>query len=106
MKDDKDLDSDSNDKDNIDDRDNIDKIDEYNVSGKKINDKDRRQIARALGLVTQLGLSMASCVLIGVLLGRFLDSLFETSPLFLIIFSFIGAGSGIKAMYDIANKWK
>lgn len=67
-----------------------------------------REVLRALGLLTQLGVSMAVCVFIGVMLGKFLDGLFGTSPWLLVIFAFIGAGAAFKVMYDLAIKewWK
>jgi len=82
-----------------------DRSERYN---KKIADKknDKRQIMRALGLFTQLGLSMAFCVLFGFLLGMFLDRLIGISPVLTIIFSFIGSGAALKVMYDIVKDWK
>jgi len=67
---------------------------------------DKRQILRAFGLFTQLGLSMACCVLIGFMAGRFLDGAVKTSPLFTVVFAFIGAAAAIKLMYDISKDWK
>ncbi|MDR1438588.1 MAG: AtpZ/AtpI family protein [Clostridiales bacterium] len=58
----------------------------------------------ALGLLTQLGVSMAACVLIGVLVGSKLDGWLGTAPWMLVLFSFVGAGAAFKAMYDIAIK--
>ena len=85
------------------------KYDENYNSDKNNKDRkneDRRQILRAFGLFTQLGLSMACCVLVGVLIGRFLDVSFGTSPLLTVIFAFIGSGAAIKVMYDISKDWK
>jgi len=68
--------------------------------------KDNYSILKALSLLTQLGLNMASCVVIGFFLGRFLDWLFGTNPVFMIIFVFVGAAAAIKIIYDIAKDWK
>ena len=65
---------------------------------------ERRRIVRALGLLTQLGLSMASCVLLGVLAGRYLDSRLGTSPWLLVLFAFLGAVAAFKVMYDMVIK--
>ena len=67
---------------------------------------EKRQIIKAFALLTQLGLTMAVCVLIGFGIGRFLDVLLGTSPVLMVIFVFIGAGAAIKAMYDIVKDWK
>lgn len=65
-----------------------------------------RDIFRALALFTQLGVSMAACVLVGVLAGKLLDRLFGTSPLLLIICSLIGGAASFKVLYDIAiREW-
>ena len=69
-------------------------------------DKEKRQIMRALGLFSQLGLGMACCIVIGLFFGRFIDGLLGTTPLFLIIFTLLGAAASIKFMYDIVKDWK
>ena len=57
-----------------------------------------------LALFTQLGLSMAACVLIGVLAGGWLDSRLGTGPWLLLAGSMLGAASALKAMYDLTVK--
>jgi len=79
---------------------------EKKMQKQKDKNKDRRQIMRAFGLFTQLGLSMAFCVLFGFLLGRFLDGLTGLSPVLTVIFSFIGSGAALKVMYDIVKDWE
>ena len=103
-------DDDRDDWDNRDDRDNWDDWDERNNNlEKKIQKdkaKDRRQIMRAFGLFTQLGLSMVFCILFGFILGRFLDGLIGIFPVLTVIFSFIGSGAALKVMYDIVKDWE
>jgi len=70
------------------------------------NNGEKRRILKAFGLVTQLGLSMACCVVIGFIFGRFLDRLTGASPLFMVVFAFVGSAAAIKVMYDIAKDWK
>ena len=65
---------------------------------------DKRRIARALGLMTQLGLTMACCVLVGVLMGRYLDRKLGTSHWLLVVFSLIGGAAALKVMYDMVMK--
>jgi len=72
--------------------------------GKK--EDDNKQVMKALALFTQLGLSMAACIIGGLLLGRFLDGLLGTSPLLLIIFILVGAVAAIKILYDLSKDWK
>jgi len=59
---------------------------------------------RAVGMMTQIGLTMAFCVLGGVLFGVFLDSRLDTTPWFTIALSLLGCVAAFKAMYDIAKK--
>ena len=68
------------------------------------NKQHKRDIYKALSLMTQLGLSMAICVLIGVIGGNFLDNRLGSSPLCLIIGSILGAASSFKVMYDLVMK--
>lgn len=65
---------------------------------------ENRRILRALGQFTQLGISMAVCVLIGVLAGKYLDQLLNTSPWLLILGCVIGAAAAFKVMYDLVIK--
>ena len=67
---------------------------------------ERSGILHALGLFTQLGLSMSLCVIGGVLAGRLLDRWLGTEPWLVVLFAFLGAGAAMKIMFDIAKNWK
>ena len=71
----------------------------------KFSKEDRKNIMRGVSYMSQIALTMATCVLFGVLFGNFLDNRFDMSPLFVIIFSLLGCLSGFKAMIDIAKKF-
>jgi len=66
---------------------------------------DRKNVFRAVGYMTHIAVTMAACVLIGVLLGHFLDNRLGTDPWLLIVFSILGCLSAFKAMIDIAKKF-
>lgn len=71
------------------------------------NDKDNREILKALSLLAQLGLTMASCIIVGILIGKFLDHVLNTSPWLLVVFAFLGAIAAFKTLYDIVIKeWR
>ena len=57
-----------------------------------------------LSTFSQIAFMIVACIGIGVFLGRFLDDFFGTSPLLLIIFSFLGVGAAFKSLFDYAKK--
>ncbi|MCL1846320.1 MAG: AtpZ/AtpI family protein [Defluviitaleaceae bacterium] len=71
----------------------------------KFSKQDRKNIIRAMGVMTHIGLTVAICVLGGVLLGRFLDGLLGISPWLTIVLSLLGCMAAFKAMIDIAKKF-
>ena len=71
----------------------------------KMSDKHRREMMQAMSLFFQIGITMIVCVLIGIFTGRFLDSLFNTAPWLLLLFTFFGAGAAIKFIYDLSKRF-
>ncbi|MCL2056553.1 MAG: AtpZ/AtpI family protein [Oscillospiraceae bacterium] len=64
----------------------------------------RRELVRAMSLISQIGVTVAACLAIGVFTGRWLDGLLGTSPWLLIVFSLFGVGAAFKSLIDIVNK--
>ena len=64
------------------------------------NQKHRREFIKGLSTLSQIGVMVAACVIVGVMLGRFLDGLFGTSPWLLLLFSFLGAGAAFKSLFE------
>ena len=62
-----------------------------------------RKTYRALAYFTQIGLTMVASILVGVLIGKFLDGILGTSPWLLLVFSLLGAGAALKSIYDISK---
>ncbi|SNZ07896.1 ATP synthase protein I [Persephonella hydrogeniphila] len=52
-----------------------------------------------------IGLHLVSGVIVGVLLGYFLDKYFGTSPWLTIIFFFLGIAAGFRNMYKDVQKY-
>ncbi len=73
--------------------------------GRKRSSKEEqtRDLLRALSFLSQIGITMAACVLIGVLVGRFLDNLLGTAPWLLLLFSLLGAAAAIKVLFDFGK---
>lgn len=59
---------------------------------------------RALAFFSQIGVTMATTVITGVLVGKYLDKIFKTSPWLLLIFSLLGAGAAIKVLFNFSKK--
>ncbi len=78
-----------------------------NALEKKPQKDDKRHnkaFLQGLSFLSQIGVTMAACVLIGVFLGRFIDSFLDTSPWFLLLFSFLGVGAAFKALFDLGGR--
>jgi len=65
-------------------------------------------IYRDIGPYLGTGVQLAVTVVVMVFIGRWLDNLTGKSPLFILIFSFLGAGAGlynfIKTVIYLGNK--
>ena len=66
--------------------------------------KQRRELMHAISFLSQIAVTMAASVLIGVFLGRFLDKLLGTTPWLLLVFSLLGVIAAIKAIFDMGMK--
>ncbi len=62
-------------------------------------------LLKYLSLITQLGLSMISSIVIFLLIGRWIDKLLQTANLFLIIGIISGIISGILTNYMLLRKF-
>ncbi|CAM5797343.1 AtpZ/AtpI family protein [Brevibacillus borstelensis] len=58
---------------------------------------------RAVTLVSLIGADMAVCVIGGVYLGRYVDSLLSTKPWFLMVGLLLGLGIGVYSVYRIVR---
>ena len=59
---------------------------------------------KALSLVAQLGLSMAIPIILCLFIGKWLESLINTSPILMIIFILIGVASAFRNLYILINR--
>lgn len=68
-------------------------------------DKEKKQgVLRALSFSSQIGITMAACVFIGVFLGKLIDDFLGTSPWFILIFSLLGVAAAFRAIFHMAKK--
>ncbi|GAA0491140.1 hypothetical protein IRB23SM22_19020 [Alkalibacterium sp. s-m-22] len=74
---------------------------------KKADNKKKEknsETLRALANFSHIGVMIAASILIGVLLGRFLDNRLGSSPWLLLVFSLLGVGAAIKYLFDMPTK--
>lgn len=62
------------------------------------------KIFENLALVTQIGIMMIVPIMMGLFIGKFLDSKLGTGNIFLMIFIIIGVGASFLNLYKIAMK--
>ncbi len=55
--------------------------------------------------IGSIGLHLVSGVIVGVLIGYYLDRYFDTSPWLTIVFFFLGIGAGFRNMYKDVKKY-
>ena len=70
-----------------------------------MDDNERKQIVKAMSMMSQIGLTAIVCIVMGLVVGLGLDGLLGTAPVFLIIFSILGIISALKAMIEVAKKF-
>lgn len=62
------------------------------------------QPEKTYGTALRLGTDFVSAVIVGLVIGYWIDKFFETTPLFLIIFLILGALAGFRNVYKYATK--
>ncbi len=67
-------------------------------------DKHNKQIKQTIARMSGFAVSMVFAIIVGFLLGRFLDSKLGTTPVFLILGTILGIITVFKSIYDISKK--
>lgn len=69
-------------------------------------DKDKKDLFKAFGAISTMGISMALSIFIGAGFGWWLDNKFETTPWFFFIFLLFGIIAGFRNVFIIAGRQK
>jgi len=69
-------------------------------------DDDTRKMFKTLGYVSSLGLAMAISIVLGALIGDFLDDRFGTEPWLFFIFFGFGIAAAFRNLYIMYKKIK
>jgi len=56
-----------------------------------------------MSYVTEISTTVIACLIVGVLLGRFLDRILGTSPWLLLICSLLGAAEAIHSLFRMSG---
>jgi ATP synthase protein I len=67
-------------------------------------DKDQKEMWKLAGRYMGIGVEMGVSVAVGLLLGRYLDQKFHTSPWLTVFLGAAGIGAAGKAVYDAVKK--
>lgn len=68
--------------------------------GKKLADRYAKHLP---GVLFRVGTELFAGVATGVFIGIFIDKYFDTSPIFIILFFFLGCAAGIMNVFRIIN---
>ncbi|MFW2330978.1 MAG: AtpZ/AtpI family protein [Nitrospinota bacterium] len=68
------------------------------------NKKNRVTQARKLYLLSSIGIQIIVSILIGLIIGVWLDGKLETKPIFTLIFIFFGVVAGFLNLYRVTKK--
>lgn len=69
-----------------------------------LNKKNNKNMYQNLVLITQIGLSIITPILIGVYLGGLIDRKLELNGVFTLILIIIGAGAGFLNLFKLIDK--
>lgn len=70
------------------------------------NNKDYKDVLKGLALISQIGISMITPILLGLFIGQFLDKKLDTTGIFAIIFILLGVGGGFVNLFKITSTKK
>lgn len=68
-------------------------------------DKNRNAL-KNLTLISQIGISMITPILLGVFIGQIIDRRIGTEGIFVIVFLLIGAGGGFLNLFKLTGFFK
>ncbi|MSS43283.1 AtpZ/AtpI family protein [Anaerosalibacter bizertensis] len=69
-----------------------------------MKNNNKKTIGEGIALITQVGLSIITPILIGVYLGNLMDKKLNTGMVFTIIFIIVGALSGFMNLFKLGNR--
>ncbi len=75
-----------------------------NFEKKNLKKNEKIKKSNDLGLFLKAGVEVISPIIVGIVIGIFLDNYFNSKPLFLIVFLILGFGGGISNIYKTVKR--
>lgn len=69
-------------------------------------DNNYKDTLRNLSLISQIGISMITPILLGVFIGQVLDNWLGTKSFFTITLIILGAGASFTTLFKLTGAWK
>ncbi|MEW8972577.1 MAG: AtpZ/AtpI family protein [Tissierellaceae bacterium] len=66
-------------------------------------DRDYGDILKNISLISQLGISIITPILLGVFIGQLIDKWVGTQGIFVIVFIILGAGAGFLNIFKLTG---
>ena len=70
----------------------------------KVKEKNKGSNVASLGKALKISTELVAAVVVGTTIGFLLDSWFDTKPLFIILFFFMGVSAGVLSVFKSAKK--
>ncbi|MDY0190779.1 MAG: AtpZ/AtpI family protein [Desulfuromonas sp.] len=64
----------------------------------------RRELYKSLGFLSSVGICMVASILIGMIMGYYIDRWLDTAPWFLLIFLVLGIISGFRNIFILTER--
>lgn len=72
----------------------------------KKDENNYKEILKNISLISQIGISVVTPILLGVYIGQILDKWVGTKSFFIITLIILGACSGFVNLFKITGAWK
>jgi ATP synthase protein I len=79
----------------------------FSINKLKLKNKEKNDIAKALSMLSQIGILMVVTIFMCFFIGLFIDNKFDTSPIFMIVGIVVGVLTALRNMYVVVMRtWK
>ena len=80
------------------------KLENLKKLNSKIKNQKKNKNFKDLGIFLKIGVELVSAIIVGLVIGLFLDNYFQSKPIFLFIFLILGFAAGIMNVFRSVKK--